>query len=200
MLVSIGSAGKATARSWSGGGRGRRRRRGQVAVVFWAAVALAMALSACTSAVIQLRHRQRQPGGCFPARDVMRVADGAKRADRQHGVPRCGRGNMRAAIGRVPGVTFLPFSTAHPAGLYPLAPRYLLVSSSFTHSPGSITQADDPAAAAAAMGPYHTRWSARWRPSRPTARRPAWHESKGENGVSNAQVDAGGCRHRASAR
>jgi hypothetical protein len=31
----------------------------------------------------------------------------------------------------------------------------LLVSSSFTYSPGSSTQADDPAAAAAAMGPYY---------------------------------------------
>jgi hypothetical protein len=63
--------------------------------------------------------------------------------------------SQRAAIGRVPGVTFLPFSTARPGGLYLLALRYLLVSSSFTHSPESITRADDPAAAAAAMGSYY---------------------------------------------
>jgi hypothetical protein len=68
-----------------------------------------------------------------------------------------GSESQRAAIGRVPGVTFLPFSTAHPAGLYLLGLRNVLVSTSFTHSPGSITQAEDPAAAAAAMGPYYPR-------------------------------------------
>jgi hypothetical protein len=65
--------------------------------------------------------------------------------------------SQRAAISRVPGVTFLPFSTTHPAGVYLLALRNLLVSSSFTHSPRGITQANDPAAAAAVMGPYYPR-------------------------------------------
>jgi hypothetical protein len=64
---------------------------------------------------------------------------------------------QRAAIDRVPGVTFLPFSTAHPTGLYLVALRNTLVSSSFAHSPQAITQASDPAAAAAAMGAYYPR-------------------------------------------
>jgi hypothetical protein len=68
-----------------------------------------------------------------------------------------GSESQRAAISRVPGVTFLPFSTARPAGPYLLALRYLLVSPSFTHSPQGVTQADDPAAAAAVMGPYYPR-------------------------------------------
>jgi hypothetical protein len=64
---------------------------------------------------------------------------------------------QRAAIRRVPGVTFLPFSTAHQAGLYLVALRDILVSSSFAHSPQAVTQASDPAAAAAAMGAYYAR-------------------------------------------
>jgi hypothetical protein len=68
-----------------------------------------------------------------------------------------GSESQRAAIMRVPGVTFLPFSTAHPDGPYLLALRYLLVSPSFTHSPQYVTQADDPAAVAAVMGPYYPR-------------------------------------------
>jgi hypothetical protein len=68
-----------------------------------------------------------------------------------------GSESQRAAISRVPGVTFLPFSTAHPAGPYRLALRNMLVSPSFTHSPQAITQANDPAAAAAVMGPYYPR-------------------------------------------
>jgi hypothetical protein len=68
-----------------------------------------------------------------------------------------GRESQRTAIGRVPGVTFLPFSATHPAGPYLLGLRNVLVSTSFTHSPRSVTQASDPAAAAAAMGPYYPR-------------------------------------------
>jgi hypothetical protein len=68
-----------------------------------------------------------------------------------------GSESQRAAISHVPGVTFLPFSTTHPTGLYLLALREMLVSSSFTRSPQGITQAGDPAAAAAAMGPYYPR-------------------------------------------
>ncbi len=68
-----------------------------------------------------------------------------------------GSESQRAAISRVPGVTFLPFSTAHPAGPYLLALRYLLVSSSFTHSSQGVKQADDPAAVAVGMGPYYPR-------------------------------------------
>jgi hypothetical protein len=68
-----------------------------------------------------------------------------------------GSESQRAAISRVPGVTFLPFSTTHPAGPYLLALRNVLVSSSFAHSPRNVTQASDPAAAAAVMGPYYPR-------------------------------------------
>jgi hypothetical protein len=68
-----------------------------------------------------------------------------------------GSESQRAAIGRVPGVTFLPFSTTRPVGPYLLALRDVLVSTSFTHSPKNVTRADDPAAAAAGMGPYYPR-------------------------------------------
>jgi hypothetical protein len=68
-----------------------------------------------------------------------------------------GSESQRAAISRIPGVTFLPFSTTHPAGLYLLVLRNMLVSTSFAHSPKAITQASAPAAAAAAMGPYYPR-------------------------------------------
>jgi hypothetical protein len=68
-----------------------------------------------------------------------------------------GSESQRAAISRVPGVTFLPFSATHPAGLYIVALRNILVSASFAHSPRGITQAQDPAAAAAVMGPYYPR-------------------------------------------
>jgi hypothetical protein len=64
---------------------------------------------------------------------------------------------QRAAISGVPGVTFLPFSTAHPAGPYLLGLRNVLVSTSFAQSPENVTQAADPAAAAAIMGPYYPR-------------------------------------------
>jgi hypothetical protein len=65
--------------------------------------------------------------------------------------------SQRAAISRIPGVTFLPFSITHPAGLYLLALRNILVSTSFARSPQGVTRADDPAAAAAGMGPYYPR-------------------------------------------
>jgi hypothetical protein len=64
---------------------------------------------------------------------------------------------QRAAIGHVPGVTFLPFSTTQASRLYLLGLRNILVSSSFAHSPTAVTQASDPAAAAAAMGAYYPR-------------------------------------------
>jgi hypothetical protein len=68
-----------------------------------------------------------------------------------------GSESQRAAISRVPGVTFLPFSTTHPAGPYLLGLRNVLVSTSFAHSPQNVTRAEDPAAAAAVMGPYYPR-------------------------------------------
>jgi hypothetical protein len=68
-----------------------------------------------------------------------------------------GSESQRAAISRVPGVTFLPFSTSQASRLYLLGLRNVLVSTSFGHSPQDVTQADDPAAAAAVMGSYYPR-------------------------------------------
>jgi hypothetical protein len=68
-----------------------------------------------------------------------------------------GSESQQAAISRIPGVTFLPFSATRPAGPYLLALRSVLVSTSFAHSPQNVTQASDPAAAAAGMGPYYPR-------------------------------------------
>jgi hypothetical protein len=70
-----------------------------------------------------------------------------------------GSESQSAAIDSVPGVTFLPFSASQPGGTYLLALRNTLVSGSFTHSVEDVTQAWDPAAAAAAMGPYYPRAS-----------------------------------------
>ena len=66
-----------------------------------------------------------------------------------------GSESQRAAISRVPGVTFLPFATDQPTGPVPPELRNMLVSTSFAHSTAGVTQADDPAAAAAVMGPYY---------------------------------------------
>ena len=68
-----------------------------------------------------------------------------------------GSESQRAAISRVPGVTFLPLSATQASRVYLLILRNMLVSTSFAHSPQSITQAEDPAAAAAIMGPYYPR-------------------------------------------
>jgi hypothetical protein len=68
-----------------------------------------------------------------------------------------GNESRRAAISRIPGVTFLPFSAGRPAGPYLLALRDVLASTSFAHSPQDVPQAGDPAAAAAVMGPYYPR-------------------------------------------
>src|ERR1017187_8626690 len=68
-----------------------------------------------------------------------------------------GSESQRAAISRVPGVTFLPLSATQASRVCLLILRNMLVSTSFAHSPQSITQAEDPAAAAAIMGPYYPR-------------------------------------------
>jgi hypothetical protein len=68
-----------------------------------------------------------------------------------------GSESQRAAISRVPGVTFLPFSATQASRVYLLILRNMLVSTSFAHSPQGVTQAEDPAAAAAVMGPYYPR-------------------------------------------
>jgi hypothetical protein len=66
---------------------------------------------------------------------------------------------QRAAIERVPGVTFLPFAVDQTTPIYVLLLRNTLVSPAFGHSTASVTQTGDPAAAAAAMGAYYPRIS-----------------------------------------
>ncbi len=64
---------------------------------------------------------------------------------------------QRATIERVADTTFLPFSAAQPATTHLLMFRFMLVNPSFASSPGRVTQANDPAATAAVMGPYYPR-------------------------------------------
>jgi hypothetical protein len=66
---------------------------------------------------------------------------------------------QRAAISKIPGVTFLPFSSTQTTPLYLLLLRNLLVNPSFSHSVQSVTQASDARAAATAMGPYYPKVS-----------------------------------------
>lgn len=66
-----------------------------------------------------------------------------------------GAESQRAAIEGVPGVTFLPFATNQTTPLYLLLLRNMLVSQGFPNSVQNVTQAQDPAAAAAAMGAYY---------------------------------------------
>ena len=66
-----------------------------------------------------------------------------------------GTESQRAAIGRVPGVTFLPFATNQTTPLYVLDLRQTLVNPAFPYSTANVTQPGDPAAAAAAMGAYY---------------------------------------------
>jgi hypothetical protein len=66
-----------------------------------------------------------------------------------------GTETQRTAIERLPGVTFLPFSSTESTRLYLLLLRNTLVSPQFTHSVQDVTQTLDPTAAAAAMGPYY---------------------------------------------
>jgi hypothetical protein len=62
---------------------------------------------------------------------------------------------QRAAINRVPDVTFLPFSTSQAASVYLLLLRNLLVSSQFTNSVQNVTTTLSPSAASVAMGSYY---------------------------------------------
>lgn len=70
-----------------------------------------------------------------------------------------GSESQRAAIDRVPGATFLPFSATLPAKAYLLFFRNMLISSSFKHSVQSLQKTDDPDATATAMGSYYPRAS-----------------------------------------
>jgi hypothetical protein len=68
-----------------------------------------------------------------------------------------GAESQRAAIDRVPGVTFLPFATDRTTPVYVLLLRDTLVNPAFAHSTANVTQTGDPAAAAAVMGAYYPR-------------------------------------------
>lgn len=64
---------------------------------------------------------------------------------------------QQAAISRVTGATFLPFADNQTTPLYLLWLRNELVNPDFTQSAQAVTQPDDAAAAATAMGPYYPR-------------------------------------------
>ena len=66
---------------------------------------------------------------------------------------------QRATVESVPGATFLPFSAAKPGATHVLFFREILASSSFASAVQMVTQDRDPAATAAAMGPYYPRAS-----------------------------------------
>ena len=68
-----------------------------------------------------------------------------------------GRESQRAAIARIPGVTFLPFSSAQPTAPNLLLLRNKLVTPGFAYAIQKIAQDRNPVAAAAATGPYYPR-------------------------------------------
>jgi hypothetical protein len=67
---------------------------------------------------------------------------------------------QRAAIERIPGVTFLPFSTAQPTALHILELRNMVVNTSFAEAVQDIPQDGTPATAADVMGPYYPEMAA----------------------------------------
>jgi hypothetical protein len=62
---------------------------------------------------------------------------------------------QRAAISKIPDVTFLPFSTSQDARLYLVLLRDTLVSSQFTNSVQNVSTTLSPAAASTGMGQYY---------------------------------------------
>jgi hypothetical protein len=64
---------------------------------------------------------------------------------------------QRAAIEKIPGVTFLPFSTAHPATPSVLLLRNMLASDGFSQAVQNVPQDGNPASAQAVMGSYYPR-------------------------------------------
>jgi len=63
----------------------------------------------------------------------------------------------RAAIERIRGTTFLPFSTADPTQVHKLNMRNMLPNPTFRHAIQDVPQTGDPMSAAAAMGSYYPR-------------------------------------------
>jgi len=70
-----------------------------------------------------------------------------------------GTETQRASISRVRGATFLPLATTQTPRLYFLMLRNKLINPSFAYAAQDITQATNPSAASAAMGPYYPRVS-----------------------------------------
>jgi hypothetical protein len=64
---------------------------------------------------------------------------------------------QRAAIDQIPGVTFLPFSTAQPTAKHVLLLRNMLVNPGFTEAVQDVPGNGNPASAATVMGPYYPR-------------------------------------------
>jgi hypothetical protein len=64
---------------------------------------------------------------------------------------------QHAAIDKIPGATFLPFSTAQPATIHLLLLRNMLVNPGFTEAVQDVPGDGNPASAAAVMGPYYPR-------------------------------------------
>jgi hypothetical protein len=64
---------------------------------------------------------------------------------------------QRAAIGQIPGATFLPFSAAYPTTAHVLVLRNMLVNPGFAEAVQNVPGNGNPASAAAVMGPYYPR-------------------------------------------
>jgi len=66
-----------------------------------------------------------------------------------------GSETQRAAISRVAGATFLPWSSTQTTPLYFLLLRNVLVNPAFAYSAQKVVQENSPRAAATALGPYY---------------------------------------------
>lgn len=64
---------------------------------------------------------------------------------------------QRAVIAKIPGTTFLPFSTAFPATPHILLLRNMLISPGFSQAVQDVRPDWSPASAAEVMGPYYPR-------------------------------------------
>jgi hypothetical protein len=68
-----------------------------------------------------------------------------------------GTESQRAAIERIPGATFLPFSTAYPTQIHYLLFRDMVANPDFAKAIQNVPDNGSPASAAAVMGPYYPR-------------------------------------------
>jgi hypothetical protein len=64
---------------------------------------------------------------------------------------------QRAAIERIPGVTFLPFSADQPTTQHLILLRNMVVDPDFAEAIQNVPAGQDPAVAAGVMGPYYPR-------------------------------------------